>query len=70
MFGGRGTGIVNNQLYIGRLVWNRQHFMKNPETSKRVTPVVTGSIDLSGRFATMAVFVAAGGGMACLTMVN
>src|SRR5712692_1814280 len=22
----RGTGILNNELYIGRLVWNRQHF--------------------------------------------
>ena len=32
----RGTGLLNNELYIGRLVWNRQRFMKNPETGKRV----------------------------------
>ena len=33
---GRGSGILNNELYIGRLVWNRQRFVKNPETGKRV----------------------------------
>ena len=33
----RGTGILNNELYIGRLVWNRQHYIKNPDTGKRVT---------------------------------
>ena len=32
----RGTGILNNDLYIGVLVWNRQRFIKDPETGKRV----------------------------------
>lgn len=32
----RGTGILNNDLYIGELVWNRQRFIKNPETGRRV----------------------------------
>ncbi len=32
----RGTGIINNELYIGRLVWNRQRFIKNPDTGKRI----------------------------------
>ena len=32
----RGRGIVNNELYIGRQVWNRQRFVKNPETGRRV----------------------------------
>ncbi|MCF8472709.1 MAG: recombinase family protein [Sphingomonadaceae bacterium] len=31
----RGTGILNNELYIGRLVWNRQRFIKDPSTGKR-----------------------------------
>jgi site-specific DNA recombinase len=31
----RGTGILNNELYIGRLVWNRQRFVKDPDTGKR-----------------------------------
>ena len=31
----RGTGILNNDLYRGRLVWNRQHFIKNPDSGKR-----------------------------------
>jgi DNA invertase Pin-like site-specific DNA recombinase len=31
----RGTGILNNELYIGRLVWNRQRFVKDPVTGKR-----------------------------------
>ena len=33
----RGTGILNNELYIGQLVWNRQRFIKDPETGRRVT---------------------------------
>ena len=33
----RGTGILNNELYIGRLVWNRQRFIKDPDTGRRVT---------------------------------
>ena len=33
----RGTSILNNELYIGRLVWNRQRYVKNPETGKRVS---------------------------------
>ena len=31
----RGTGILNNDLYVGRLVWNRQRFIKDPATGKR-----------------------------------
>jgi site-specific DNA recombinase len=31
----RGTGILNNELYIGKLVWNRQRFIKDPNTGKR-----------------------------------
>jgi len=33
----RGTGIINNELYIGRLVWNRLRYVKNPNTGKRVS---------------------------------
>jgi site-specific DNA recombinase len=33
----RGTGILNNGLYIGRLVWNRLRYVKNPDTGKRVS---------------------------------
>jgi len=32
----RGIGILNNEIYIGVLVWNRQRFIKDPETGKRV----------------------------------
>jgi site-specific DNA recombinase len=31
----RGTGVLNNELYIGRLVWNRLHYSKDPDTGKR-----------------------------------
>jgi site-specific DNA recombinase len=31
----RGTGILNNELYVGRLVWNRQKFVKDPATGRR-----------------------------------
>ncbi len=33
----RGTGILNNELYIGRLVWNRLRYVKNPDTGKRIS---------------------------------
>ena len=33
----RGIGILHNELYIGRMVWNRQRFLKDPDTGKRVT---------------------------------
>jgi site-specific DNA recombinase len=33
----RGTGILNNELYIGRLVWNRLRYIKHPNTGKRVS---------------------------------
>ncbi|WP_420717527.1 recombinase family protein [Emcibacter sp.] len=35
----RGSGILNNELYIGRRIWNRQKFLKNPITGKRVTRI-------------------------------
>jgi len=31
----RGTGLLNNEIYIGRLVWNRQRFIKDLSTGKR-----------------------------------
>ena len=31
----RGTGILNNELYIGRLIWDRLNYAKNPETQRR-----------------------------------
>jgi site-specific DNA recombinase len=33
----RGTGIINNELYIGRLIWNRQRYVKDPSTGRRVS---------------------------------
>jgi site-specific DNA recombinase len=31
----RGNGILNNEMYVGRLIWNRQRFLKDPDTGKR-----------------------------------
>jgi site-specific DNA recombinase len=31
----RGTGVLNSEMYIGRLVWNRLRYAKDPETGKR-----------------------------------
>ena len=31
----RGSGVLNCELYIGRLVWNRQRFIKDPQSGKR-----------------------------------
>ena len=33
----RGTGILNNELYLGKLVWNRLRYIKDPSTGKRVS---------------------------------
>ncbi len=32
----RGSGIINNEMYIGRIVYNRQRYSKDPVTEKRV----------------------------------
>jgi len=32
----RRTGILRNDLYIGSLVWNKQHYLKDPTTGKRL----------------------------------
>jgi site-specific DNA recombinase len=31
----RGTGILNNELYIGQRVWNRQRYIKDPTSGRR-----------------------------------
>ena len=42
----RGNGVVNNELYAGVLVWNRQRFIKDPNTGKRVSrPEPRGQVD-------------------------
>ena len=33
----RQNGILNNRLYIGETVWNRQRFVKNPSSGRRVS---------------------------------
>jgi site-specific DNA recombinase len=35
----RGTGLLNNTLYIGRLSWNRCSYVKDPRTGRRVARV-------------------------------
>src|SRR5216684_1404239 len=35
----RGTGLLNNELYIGRIVWNRLRYIKDPSTGKRVSRI-------------------------------
>jgi site-specific DNA recombinase len=32
----RGTGILNNELYAGRLIWNKQRYLRDPRTGKRI----------------------------------
>ena len=31
----RGTGILNNELYVGTLIWNRLRYVKDPDTKRR-----------------------------------
>ena len=31
----RGNGVLNNEMYVGKIVWNRQRFVKDPDTGRR-----------------------------------
>lgn len=31
----KGSGIINNELYVGRYIWNRSQWIKDPDTGKR-----------------------------------
>ena len=35
----RRTGILRNALYIGRLIWNKQRYVKDPNTGKRLARI-------------------------------
>jgi site-specific DNA recombinase len=35
----RGTGLLNNPLYVGRLEWNRTSYVKDPRTGRRTARV-------------------------------
>lgn len=35
----RGTGIINNEMYIGRIVWNRVREDRDPDTHQRIVRV-------------------------------
>lgn len=39
----RGLGILNNKLYVGKLLWNRLRYIKDPDTGKRASPLNPGS---------------------------
>ena len=39
----RGTGVINNEMYIGRQIWDRLTYRKNPATGKRVSFLNDGS---------------------------
>ncbi len=38
----RGTGILNNELYVGKLIWNRLTYIKDPHTGRRVSRLNSG----------------------------
>jgi site-specific DNA recombinase len=35
----KGTGVLNNDLYCGRQVWGRQHYLKDPLTGRRIARI-------------------------------
>jgi len=42
----RRTGLLHNELYVGKLVWNKQHYVKDPSSGKRLArlnPEASGS---------------------------
>ena len=32
---GTGLGMLNNEIYVGRVIWNRRQWLKDPETGRR-----------------------------------
>lgn len=36
-FASRGTGMLRNPIYVGRIVWNKVHMVKDPNTGRRVS---------------------------------
>ena len=32
-----GDGLLNNEIYIGRVIWNRRQWLKDPDTGKRLS---------------------------------
>ena len=45
----RGTGVLYNELYVGRLIWNRQQYIKHPDTGKRLARInPTSELDHQG----------------------
>jgi site-specific DNA recombinase len=45
---GRGYGILRNEIYIGRITWNRCRMVRNPETGKRLHRVNATSELMTG----------------------
>jgi site-specific DNA recombinase len=37
-----GSGILNNEFYIGEMIWNRRRRMKNPDTGRMRAEVQPG----------------------------
>src|SRR5690606_5538942 len=35
----RGNGILNNELYVGQMVWNKVRMVKDPDTGRRVSRI-------------------------------
>lgn len=33
----RGTGIINNELYVGRIIWNKLRYLKDPDSGRRIS---------------------------------
>lgn len=32
----KGSGVLNNELYVGRVIWNRSQWVKDPDSGKRI----------------------------------
>jgi site-specific DNA recombinase len=53
--GPRATGILRNPIYAGRVTWNRQTFVRDPDTGKRVPRVTPAEARVSVQDAALAI---------------
>jgi site-specific DNA recombinase len=44
----RGVGLLNNELYIGRIIWNRLRYIRDPDTEARVSAQSSRGMDHEG----------------------
>jgi site-specific DNA recombinase len=52
----RGTGLLQNELYAGRLIWNEVRMVKDPDTGKRISRQIQEANGKQWKFPTLPLY--------------